>query len=241
MNEAKRQQERTAPAVESLSRVGIAPWVGLVLAFAGGTTDAYSYLTRNKVFANTMTGNIVMLGYYTPQGRFDVYPRYLIPILAFFLGVLVAEHVWTRGKATSLVREQAKTSFVLAVVLAVVGCLPSTLNLLATSLIACVCGVQIVIYPEVEGLAVSTTMCTANLRRTAHWLSAFGASKDPKDLGRMGYFLALNLCFALGCAVQALIVAPMGMLAILPAVAVHVALGAWLWRESSIERGKPRM
>ena len=35
---------------------------GLLLAFAGGMMDAYTYLCRGQVFANAETGNLVLLG-----------------------------------------------------------------------------------------------------------------------------------------------------------------------------------
>lgn len=202
------------------------PWVGLLLAFAGGTTDAYSYLMRDKVFANTITGNVVMLAYYTPQGRFDVYPRYLIPMLAFFLGVLFGESLRMRTWPQSSRRREAVASGLLVALLAAVGFMPATLNLLATSCIAFACGVQIVTYPQVNGLDVSTTMCTANLRRTGHWFFSYLQTRDVSDFRRMLYFLELNLSFALGAVVQALIVGTLGTFAILPAVLVHLFLWA---------------
>ena len=36
--------------------------LGMVLAASAGYMDAYSYLARDKVFANAQTGNIMLLG-----------------------------------------------------------------------------------------------------------------------------------------------------------------------------------
>ena len=68
--------------------------VGLALAFAGGFFDAYTYLTRGGVFANAQTGNIVLMSLATARGDAKAAAYYLLPICAFFLGVLISE--WIR-------------------------------------------------------------------------------------------------------------------------------------------------
>ena len=73
--------------------------VGLLLALAGGFLDAYTYLGRGHVFANAQTGNIVMLGVDVARGDWAGAGHYLLPILAFVAGVLLAEWVRARGKA----------------------------------------------------------------------------------------------------------------------------------------------
>ena len=65
--------------------------VGALLALTGGFLDAYSYLTRGGVFANAQTGNMVLLGLRLSEQRWSEALRYLIPILAFAAGVLLAE------------------------------------------------------------------------------------------------------------------------------------------------------
>ena len=38
--------------------------LNLLLAFRGGFQDAYTYIVRDKVFANAQTGNIVLMSTY---------------------------------------------------------------------------------------------------------------------------------------------------------------------------------
>ena len=64
--------------------------VGLLLAMAGGFLDAYTYLGRGHVFANAQTGIIVMLGVDAARGDWAGAGHYLLPILAFVAGVLLA-------------------------------------------------------------------------------------------------------------------------------------------------------
>ena len=77
--------------------------VGLLLALAGGLLDGYSYLNRGQVFATAETGNIVLMGINLAQGQLDQALHYLLPILAFALGVLAAELLRRRfGDSTRL-------------------------------------------------------------------------------------------------------------------------------------------
>ena len=73
--------------------------VGVLMALAGGYLDAYTYLCRGGVFANAETGNMVLLGVKLAAGNWAGAAKYLPPIFAFFLGVLVAEVIRRRGKA----------------------------------------------------------------------------------------------------------------------------------------------
>ena len=67
--------------------------VGLLLAFAGGMLDAYSFVNRGAVFATAETGNIVQLCVHLSMGRWSMAFHYLLPILAFFFGILTAEAI----------------------------------------------------------------------------------------------------------------------------------------------------
>ena len=65
-------------------------FVGALLSLAGGFLDAYTYITRGGVFANAQTGNMVLLGLRLSEHRWSDSLSYLIPILAFAAGVLLA-------------------------------------------------------------------------------------------------------------------------------------------------------
>ena len=66
------------------------------LTVSGGLKDAYTYCCRGEVFANAQTGNIVLLGANLFSGRFGAALHYLLPILAFALGIFVAVQVRRR-------------------------------------------------------------------------------------------------------------------------------------------------
>ena len=64
--------------------------LGALLAVAGGFFDAYTYLCRGGVFANAQTGNIVLLGVNLAGREWLRSLTYLLPVLAFALGVVLA-------------------------------------------------------------------------------------------------------------------------------------------------------
>ena len=62
-----------------------------VLAVSGGFQDAYTYFTRDKVFSNAQTGNVVLMSQNFMTGNIVGGIKYLFPFLAFGLGVFVTE------------------------------------------------------------------------------------------------------------------------------------------------------
>ena len=56
--------------------------VSLALATVGGILEAYTFVTRNGVFANAQTGNIARMGLNLAQGNILLTLRYLIPVVA---------------------------------------------------------------------------------------------------------------------------------------------------------------
>lgn len=74
-------------------------WItAILLSASGGLQDAYTYLTRGKVFANAQTGNVVLLSQGIIAGDPAAAGHYLIPLLAFAAGVAAADIVGHRFK-----------------------------------------------------------------------------------------------------------------------------------------------
>ena len=66
------------------------------LALSGGFQDAYTYNTRNEVFSNAQTGNVVLMSQHFMAGEWMDGLRYLLPLLSFALGVFLAEKIQNR-------------------------------------------------------------------------------------------------------------------------------------------------
>ena len=65
--------------------------LSLLLALSGGFQDAYTYIERGHVFANAQTGNVVLMSASVLDGNIDNILRYINPLLAFVVGIIIAD------------------------------------------------------------------------------------------------------------------------------------------------------
>ncbi|MEV7130146.1 YoaK family protein [Streptomyces sp. NPDC093260] len=139
--------------------------LGVLLALVGGGLDAYTYVGRGEVFANAQTGNVVLLGVAVAGRQWAEALRHIPPIVAFVLGVLVAESLKRPGVAAR-VRWPARAALVLEIlVLFCVGLLPGgTADTAATVLVAFSASLQVAMFRTLVDTAYSTAMTTGNLR-----------------------------------------------------------------------------
>ena len=201
--------------------------LGALLAVAGGFFDAYTYICRGGVFANAQTGNIVLLGLGLAEREWQHAMTYLLPVLAFALGVVAAEAVkrWRRGQESGMHWRQI---IVLAEVLliAVAAFLPQRLNLAVNVLISLVCAMQVEAFRKIRGSAFATTMCTGNLRSGVEQLVIWRQTGDRGAARKARHYCAVILFFILGSALGALCMDMLGERALLltcvPLLAVFV-------------------
>ncbi|GAA3047828.1 hypothetical protein GCM10010464_10060 [Pseudonocardia yunnanensis] len=99
--------------------------LGLLLAVVGGFLDAFTYVGHGHVFANTMSGNVVLVGVSIVAGQCTQAMHSLTTIPAFLAGVAIANllHLpWV----TALVRRPKLDCLLLELVfLLIVGGLPA--------------------------------------------------------------------------------------------------------------------
>jgi uncharacterized membrane protein YoaK (UPF0700 family) len=62
-----------------------------LLAAVGGFLDAFTYFGHGHVFANAMSGNVVLLGMFAASGQWAQAFHHMLPIAAFLLGVAAAQ------------------------------------------------------------------------------------------------------------------------------------------------------
>lgn len=173
--------------------------LGAVLALAGGFLDAYTYLVRGKVFANAETGNMVLLGVNLLNGQWEKALGYVAPILAFAIGVVVAEAIKKRVQERSLHWRQISLLAEM-VILLVVCFLPRSMNNAANVAVAFVCAVQVESFRKVHGNAFATTMCTGNLRSGTERLWQFLQSGKRESLTQAGRYYGIIFFFIVGAA-----------------------------------------
>ena len=186
--------QHTHPAAERLFPVAL-------LTLSGGLQDTYTYLRRGRVFANAQTGNIVLLGQSLFDGDWSRAARYLLPVLAFALGVAAAE--WLRVRLPHWQRRVLLWEILL---LFLVGFIPHSLDQLANALVSFSCAMQVQTFRRVEGFAFASTMCIGNLRSGTEALCSFLRTRDRQEGQKARLYFLVILLFALGAEIGSLAV-----------------------------------
>src|SRR6478735_3053954 len=100
--------------------------LGILLAIVGGFLDAYTFVSRDGVFANAQTGNMVIFAVKVVNKEWDIAFLYLSPIFAFIIGVLVSELVKT-ARLRDLIYSYRRSILILeCLILFTVGILPES-------------------------------------------------------------------------------------------------------------------
>ena len=113
------------------------------LALSGGFQDAYTYNTRDEVFSNAQTGNVVLMSQHFMNREWQIGLRYLFPLLAFMLGVFVAENVQNRFKYAKKMHWRQAILLAEIGILAIVGFIPNAYNMIATVMVSFACAMQV--------------------------------------------------------------------------------------------------
>lgn len=171
------------------------------LALSGGFQDAYTYNTRNEVFSNAQTGNVVLMSQYFMAGNWLGGLRYLLPLFAFAAGVFLAEQMQSRYKYANKLHWRQGVLMIEIVILTIVGFIPLKLNMLATCLVSFSCAMQVQSFRKVNGFAYASTMCIGNLRSGTAALSLYIREHRPEQLRQSIHYFGVILFFALGAGI----------------------------------------
>ena len=178
----------------------------LLLGATGGFLDAVVYLGHGHVFANAMTGNVILLGISAVTGDWGDVARHLAPIIAFLIGVIAARML----KALPIPHSASLTLAVEIIALFGIGWFPSSFPQLAfTGTIAFVSAFQVTTFRRVGRFTYNSTFVTGNLRDVAEgWFDRF-TSPDPaaRELARAKSMKLglICLCFLLGALAGAIV------------------------------------
>src|SRR5699024_10544985 len=93
MDNKKRLLSRKFINMKESKQISESIQLGIILALSGGFMDAYSYVCRGQVFANAQTGNMLLFGVHLSEGRYQAAIQHGIPVLAFTLGIALADIV----------------------------------------------------------------------------------------------------------------------------------------------------
>lgn len=184
---------------------------GVILAIAGGFLDAYTFVGRGGVFANAQTGNIVLLGIYASKKEWNHAVVHIPPILAFMIGVAVAE--WIRTQSRLLLLHWIEVVLILEImVLFIIGFIPSTVpNIIVTVAVSFVASIQAFSFRKLVDSPYATTMSTGNLRTASHAAYIALTTKDHEAAIRAIRFFTVILSFVFGAFLGGLLTLSMGV------------------------------
>lgn len=186
----------------------------IFLAVSGGFQDAYTYNTREEVFSNAQTGNVVLMSQHFMCGEWMAGLRYLFPILSFAVGVWVAEQIQGRYRYARKLHWRQSILLLEIVILFVVGFIPTRLDMMATALVSFSCAMQVQSFRKVNGYSYASTMCIGNLRSGIAALSGYVREHKSQQAEQMLYYFGIIFLFALGAGVG-------GVLSMNPAVSIR--------------------
>lgn len=169
-----------------------------ILAMSGGFQDAYTYNVRKEVFSNAQTGNIVLMSQHIMMGELMKGLSYLFPVVAFALGVLVAERIGHRYKGAKRIHWRQIIVAIEIVVLLAVGFIPERYDMLATMLVSFSCSMQVQAFRKVNGYGYASTMCIGNLRSGTESLSIYLREKQHGALKKAAHYYGIIFIFAIG-------------------------------------------
>jgi len=178
--------------------------VACLLSLSGGFLDAFTYVAHGKVFANAMTGNIILLGVSATAGEWRQALNHVPPLIAFVFGVFTAQ-------AIKLPRLDphwpALLSLILEIiVLAIIAVLPRSFpDIWIVLSIAFAAAVQNSSFTQVRAWSYNSVVTTGNLRRFGETLfTGVIPRRNTEMLTQARIFGAICLAFLAGALIGGL-------------------------------------
>ena len=129
-----------------------------VLSIAGGFLDIYTYLCRGRVFANAVTGNMVLFGFHLSNLHWAECSRYLLAILCYAFGIFVADLIHRSLPAARRFSWHQTVILLEFLCLVPVCFIPEgKFDFLVNGVISFVCAMQVQTFRRVRGLPFAST------------------------------------------------------------------------------------
>ncbi|GKU83079.1 YoaK family protein [Niallia sp. NCCP-28] len=186
--------QKTLPSLASNS-IHLAVLLGMV----GGFLDAYTFISRDGVFANAQTGNIVLFAVHLATGEWRNALVFIPPIVAFIIGVLVSEVVKLPFLRELLYSYRRSILILECLVLIIVGFLPASMpNIIVTTSLAFVSSLQISTFNKLDKWAYNSTMTTGSLRTATQAAYAAFIYHDAEAKKQFKQFFVIIISFLVG-------------------------------------------
>ena len=208
--------------------------IAILLALGGGFRDAYSFNSRGQVFANAQTGNLVLLSQSIAKKDPHLILKYILPVLAFFVGVYLTEIIKEYCRENKIIHWRQIIAIMEVVMLVAVGFMPDSMDYVANVTISLACAMQVQSFRKFHGVTMATTMCTGNLRSATELLSAYHLRGDESKKKRSLYYYFVIAVFGIGAATGAITSDIFGLKAIWFDAAVMFVGFVLMFKEESL-------
>ncbi|MBO6046912.1 MAG: DUF1275 domain-containing protein [Erysipelotrichaceae bacterium] len=191
----------------------------ILLSLTGGFLDSYTYYVRDGVFANAQTANIIKLGLSIMSKDFSQCLYYLLPIIAFGIGVifsLITEEICDHTRYNYPRRAILITEIILMFIISTLPQQRET-NIAANVLVSLLCAMQMQTFQIFNKKSIATTVATGNLRSATEHLYKAIRNQDLSLIKSSLEYFGILLVFVSGVIIGALCADLMGIKAILVA------------------------
>lgn len=206
--------------------------VAALLTLSGGFLDAFTFVGHGQVFANAMTGNIVLMGIAVAAQDWAQALRHVPPLLAFIAGVFLANCL-RLPRVRKIIVSPALVCLALEIVMLGIGSqLPADFpDAWLVPGIALVAAMQNSSFTHIGSSPYNSVMTTGNLRRSIESLfKGITHKMDEGALHEARVFGLVCLCFLLGAVLGGICTLSMDNLALtLPVLMLVVAFGICLY------------
>ncbi|EHL70876.1 YoaK family protein [Cloacibacillus evryensis] len=168
-----------------------------ILAAAGGFLDGYTFIGRGNVFANTQTGNLILLGVNLARGRIAASISYLIPVTAFLLGTYITERIRLRYSSLKHIEWRQIVVAAEALVLVLISFMPHYGDNVANAMVSFACAMQFDAFRSMNGVPFTSTLAMMNLRGAIEYVMDYREDRDMEKVSRSFEYLVTVAVFTL--------------------------------------------
>ena len=174
--------------------------VAMLLTAAGGFLDAFSYLGQGHVFANVMTGNLVLSAISSIRGDWTHVARLLLPLASYVVGAAAGARLRSTAQKRMIRAPQVLALGIEIAILVGIGWLPGGFPSVAiVSAISFLIAVRSCFFSHVEAWTYASTMPTGNLRQFGEAVfQSVSGTGNPKSQRQLVVFALVTLSFFLG-------------------------------------------
>jgi uncharacterized membrane protein YoaK (UPF0700 family) len=175
----------------------------ILLAFTGGSLDAFIYLNHGHVFATAMTGNGVLLGVSILHHDYVEAFHRLVPIFGFILGVFLSHVLDKTLKHHTVTVGLGCEISALFIASFLPGRFPDPVFVLIISIVA---AYQVASFRKADNYAYNSTFITGNLRTAVDGLyDALSPTKRKAGLRKFRELFFIVLAFLTGATAGAIL------------------------------------